>query len=400
MRGDRDDVSVHPPGPDGAGLRTAGLVAGFCLAVAATVVVLLTEDPRVLRLAVVAAAWAFVLAALVRSRSTADVSLPAREQLAAAEREAELRLAHELEREVAARREHELRVDDDLRRTAEQSMRAELEALRTELAQVTELRRELGQVAELRGELAGLAELRRELAGLAELRTTLAGLDLTPLAELRTDVGRLRSELTEQLSGEMLVERVMLRTQSTRTAPAAPEPTAPHPVESDGWDRPASELTAAWPAVRTDEPAPGTRRLEEVRVEPQRPAAPAPPLDWPARRSLLDTPPPPHAEPDPRRRPTDDPLAVAVPAEQLTDERPVAQRERPPVPGPAAPAPTAAALAPVEGAPAPGEEDSARRLAELLAEGGLTPPSGGRRRRRYREDGESDDVLARVLGRS
>jgi hypothetical protein len=135
------------------GLRTAGLVAGSCLAVAATVVVFLTEDPRVLRLAVVAGAWAFVLAALVRSRSTADVSLPAREQLAAAEREAELRLAHELEleREAAARREHELRVVDDLRRTAEQSMRAELEALRTELTQVTELRREMGQLAELRG---------------------------------------------------------------------------------------------------------------------------------------------------------------------------------------------------------------------------------------------------------
>jgi hypothetical protein len=179
----------------------------------------------------------------------------------------------------------------------------------------------------------------------------------------------------------------------------APEPTAPHTVEADGSDRPASELTAAWPAVRVDEPAPGTRRPEEVRVEPQRPVATPPPLDWPARRSLLDAPPPPHAEPDPRRRRTDDPLAVAVPAEQLTDERPVAQRERPPVPGLAAPVLTAAALAPVEGS-APVEEESARRLAELLAEGGLTPPSGGRRRRRYREDGESDDVLARVLGRS
>ncbi|ADB73408.1 hypothetical protein Gobs01_00614 [Geodermatophilus obscurus DSM 43160] len=373
-------------------MRTAGLVAGFCLAVAATVVVFITEDPRVLRLAVGAAAWAFVLAALVRSRSTADVSLPAREQLAAAEREAELRLAHELElgREAAARREHELRVDD-LRRTAEPSMRAELEALRTELAQVTGLRREMSQVAELRGELAGLAELRRELAGLAELRTT--------LAELRTDVGRLRSELTEQLSGEMLVERVMLRTQTTRTAPVAPEPAAPHTVEADGSDRPASELTAARPAVRVDEPAPGTRRPEEVRVEPQRPVAPPPPRDWPARRSLLDAAPPPHAEPDPPRCRTDDPLAVAVPAEQLTDERPVAQWERPPVPGLAAPVPTAAALAPLEGS-APVEEESARRLAELLAEGGLTPPSGGRRRRRYREDGGSDDVLARVLGRS
>ncbi len=419
-------------------MRTAGLVAGFCLAVAATVVVFLTEDPQVLRLAVVAAAWAFVLAALVASRRTADgapVDGAARAAVEradlerkAAEREVGLHLDNELEseREVAARREHELRVENDLRRTTDQSVSTELEALRTELAQVAELRRDLAGLAELRRDLAGLAELRRDLAGLAELRTTLAGLDLSALAELRTDVGRLRSELTEQLSGEMLVERVMLRTQSTRTAPAAPEPTALRTVEADGRARLASELTAGWPAVLADEPAPGTRRPEELRVEPQRPVAPPPPLDWlagrsliepgaaaearrsrhtstaepppppldrPVRRSLLDAPPPPHAEPDPRRRRIDDPLPVAVPAEQLTVERPVAQRERPPVPGPPAPALTAEA-------PAPVEEDPAGRLSELLAESGLTPPSGGRRRRRYREDGESDDVLARVLGRS
>jgi hypothetical protein len=40
------------------------------------------------------------------------------------------------------------------------------------------------------------------------------------------------------------------------------------------------------------------------------------------------------------------------------------------------------------------------RVAEILAENGVTPPSGGRRRRRYRDDDETDDVLARVLGRS
>ena len=389
MRGDRDDASAHryrdgggSAGPASSGLRTAGLVAGSCLAVGATVVVLLTEDPQVLRLAVVAAAWAFVLAALVTSRRTAD-GAPVDGGELAVERAAALRLAHELEleREVVARREHERGVENDLRRAGEQSMRAELEALRGELAQVGELRRELGQVA----------ELRRDLAGLAELRTTLAGLDLTGLAELRSDVGRLRSELTEQLSGEMLVERVMLRTQSTRSAPAAAEPAAPRTVESDGWNRPASELTAAWPAVRADEPAPGTRRLDEVRVEsPRTAASPPPPLDRPAGRSLLDPPPSPYAEPDPRRRRTDAPApsALPVPDDQLSTERPVAQRQRPPVPA----APTAEAATPAE-------EDPSTRLAQLLAESGLTPPSGGRRRRRHREDDESDDVLARVLGR-
>jgi hypothetical protein len=292
MRGGRDGGGSA--GPAAPGPRTAGLVAGSCLAVGATVGVLLTEDPQLLRLAVVAAAWAFVLAALAASRRSAGGAPADGGERAAVERA-------DLERAAA-----------------EQSMRAELEALRGELAQVSELRRELGQVAELRREVAEVAGLRHDLAGLAELRTALAGVDLTALAELRTDVGRLRRELTEQLSGEMLVERVMLRTQSTRSVPA---------------------------------------------VEP------------PAARALLDPAPLFPAEPEPRRGRTDEPSATTppVPDELLTVQRPVAQRERPPVPGPAAVAPAAEVP---------------------------TPPSGGRRRRRYREDGEPDDVLSRVLGGS
>ena len=297
MRGGRDGGGSA--GPAAPGPRTAGLVAGSCLAVGATVGVLLTEDPQLLRLAVVAAAWAFVLAALVASRRSAGGAPADGGERAAVERA-------DLERAAA-----------------ERSMRAELEALRDELAQVSELRRELGQVAELRREVAevaglrhDLAGVRHDLAGLAELRTALAGVDLTALAELRTDVGRLRREPTEQLSGEMLVERVMLRTQSTRSAPA---------------------------------------------VEP------------PAARALLDPAPLFPAEPEPRRRRTDEPSPTTppVPDELLTAQRPVAQRERPPVPGPAAAAPAAEVP---------------------------TPPSGGRRRHRYREDGETDDVLSRVLG--
>lgn len=400
MRGKRIEASAHGSpvtGPASPQLRTVGLAAGSVLAVAATVVVFLTEDPQVLRLAVVAAAWAFVLALLVGSRPGArgtdvDGGTLAEHERAAAEREADLRVAYELEleREVAARREHELRVENDLRRAAEQSMRAELDGLRAELAQVTELRRELGQVAELRREVAEVAGLRRDLAGLAELRSTLAGIDLTPLAELRADVGRLRTELAEQLSSEMLVERVLLRTQSTRTTPA---------VGAGSWD--GADPTAAWPAVRADDTVAGTRRPGD-RVEPE-PALPPPaPLDWLAHRSLLDEPPAPSAEPGHRRRRTDPAAPVAPPApdQLLTTERPVARRERPPVPPRPAPPVAPAPAPPLAAPPAPAEEQPATRLAELIAESGLTPPSGGRRRRRYREDDETDDVLSRVLGRS
>ncbi|MGR6967322.1 DUF6779 domain-containing protein [Geodermatophilus sp. URMC 61] len=397
MRGDGDDASAHrdratgrSTRPASPGPRTLGLVAGFVLAVVATLVVFLTDDARVLRLAVVAAAWAFVLAALAASRrppdgAPGDAVERADLERAAAEREAELPPAYELalEREVAVRREHELRLEHELRRTVEQSVRGELEALRTELASVGELRREVAEIA----------ALRRDLAGLAELRAALAGLDPTALAELRTDVGRLRTELGEQLSGEMLVERVTLRTQSTRSAP---EPTGPRTVEADSWTSPAPELTTAWPVARAEEPPAGTRQLEEVRVEPRRapapPPPPPPPLDWLASRSLLTPPASSRPEAEPGRRRTDAPAPTAAlpPDETLTTERPVAQRERPPVPGTAVP---------MAEAPTPAEEDGGRRLADLLAERGLTRPSGGRRRRRQREDDGSDDVLARLLGR-
>jgi hypothetical protein len=49
---------------------------------------------------------------------------------------------------------------------------------------------------------------------------------------------------------------------------------------------------------------------------------------------------------------------------------------------------------PVEQSGPPSRE---KRLADILAENAVEPPSGGRRRRRYRDEDEPDDVLARVL---
>jgi hypothetical protein len=50
-----------------------------------------------------------------------------------------------------------------------------------------------------------------------------------------------------------------------------------------------------------------------------------------------------------------------------------------------------------EPAPDPEPRTQGTRVAEILAENGVSPATGGRRRRRYRDDDESDDVLARVL---
>lgn len=469
------------------GMRLLPAAAGFLLAVGATLAVFLTDNPQLLRVAVVAVAWAFVLATFAAGRRGGD-------RAAAAAREAQLHrfYEHELDLEVAARREYELELENELRREAEEAMRDELDALRGELAALADLRGQVAGVAALRNDVAALAGLRDEVARVAALREDIAALgslrsDLGQLHELRDDMGRLRAELTEQLSSEMLVERIIMRTQASRLPGEGVRLEDPaRAVDGAIWgDDPPRELTGGWPAVRLDEPR-ETRQFEQVRVErtgtrpasgagssfgethtsaswtppapatamfhgpqPSRlgpppaaagssaavpaepspaeppvgptttafplaspsPAEPAPsPLDWLASRSLLDDPAPPlppvPARPSPRRRRGDEPARPPAPeALAPTNRRPrpapaqVPRVEDPSgyrvaTPGPAVPVPPP--MPPSGPATSPGSE---KRLSEILAENGGTPPSGGRRRRRYREDGESDDVLARVLGR-
>lgn len=477
-----DDVAPRPGAPSA---RTLTLAGGFVLAVAATLAVFLTDNPRLLRIAVVAVAWAFVLAAVAAGRRATD-------RVAADAREMELRRAYELEleREVAARHQYELELENDLRRETEGAVRYELDALREEVAALSTLRDEVARVSELRGDIAALTSLRDEVARVAALRDDIASLnslrqELGQLADLRADMGRLRAELTEQLSSEMLVERIIMRTQASRL-PAESSRTL---EGSAGWtdDVPPRELTGGWPAVRLDEPR-HTQQFDQVRVERAGPRPPVPPsgraaeprpwdaplpappweapptstfdaapprvftpppvrdepgetrqpwtsvprheegspvsrhaahesaappttsfplapspaepppspLEWLAARSLLDPPTSPSVpEVPPRRRRSGDGLADPVdPAVAPTTQRPavpakpvvriddrggyrVAVREEPA----AEPEPTT----------------QGNRLAEILAENGVSPAPGGRRRRRYRDEDESDDVLARIL---
>ena len=83
-RREDDDVA---PRPGASGTRTPILVGGFALAAAATLAVFLTDDAQYLRLAVVAVAWAFVLATFAAGRRNTD-------RVAAAAREVELRRAY------------------------------------------------------------------------------------------------------------------------------------------------------------------------------------------------------------------------------------------------------------------------------------------------------------------
>ncbi|SFP18662.1 hypothetical protein SAMN05660464_2393 [Geodermatophilus dictyosporus] len=362
-------MARRPPDPAGSPrLRTAGLVLGSLLAVAATAVVFLTEDARVLRITVVAVAWACLLAAVAagrRSARDADAAPPTAPDTTALE--AELRRAYdaELEREVAARQRYELELENEVRREAEQSMRRELDALRSELAG---LREGLSGIAALRAEVAAVGALRADLAGLTALRA-----DLAEIGGLRADVGRLRAELTEQLTGEMRVERLVMRTQSVRT-PAGREPLEPAPPawggELDtGWAAQVPAATVVAPAVAR-EPEPPARPLPLPPVPVPVHAEPAgSPREWPAARGPLDP-----ADAAPRRRHTDPAGASAPqPAEQLTVERPTVH--------------TAAAghAAPSWAAPSPAAEVDdvgSARLAQILAESGVRP---GGRRHRYRD---------------
>ncbi len=354
-------------------VRITGLVLGFALAVAATMAVFLTEDAVLLRLAVIAVAWAFVIAAFSAGRRKTD-------QAVAEGREAELRQAYalELEREVAARREYELKLENQLRRETQEAMRAELD--------------------KLRADLASLAGLRDQLSG---------------LGELRADMGRLRAELTEQLSGEMLVERIVMRTQSIRMPAERSELGPGAPLAIDGtlhdWTvPPAGDRDDAVAPLPAPPPPPVATRpevldpptaeqprvvLPQVAVPPvpEAPARPAPgatpePVAEVAPQPVAGVAPQPVAEvpPQPEARTTALWGTTAAPADGERHHR-RAPEEPPPPPEPALHEPDVY------------ETAGHQRLTEILAESGST--LGGRRRRRHRdEDADGDDVLARVLG--
>jgi hypothetical protein len=310
------ESAVEPPTPapliqDGSSStgHRSWLVLGLLLAAGATAAVFFTDNPLYLRVALLAVCWAFVVAAFLAGNRRAD-------QAAAAGREAELRHAYdlELEREVTARHEYEVELESRLRREAEDAMREELAQLRTELAGLAKLQDDLAAVSRLRAELAGLGQLRTEIAALTEMRGELAGLgqlraELAGLGELRNDLGRMRSELTEQLSGELLIERMVMRAQSVRgPVQSAPEPGDGRTLEGSpsweqapagGWDVdrweetrvvPAAPVEAAPRPVARPRPVPpmpvrATVRVDEESADADRPPSP---IEWLIEESVLE----------------------------------------------------------------------------------------------------------------
>lgn len=382
--GGRREHEAAPRRPSGtASQPSAALVVGFVLAGVAVLAVFLTTNADYLRLAVIGAAAGCVLVAVAAGRRRAD-------QPALAAREAELRRGFEqqLDREEAAHREIELRLENDLRREAEESVRYELDALRREIAALSSMRGDVRGISVLRDQLAALPALRDELASVSAMRAEVAAMnalrdevealaelrdEFGRLGELRAEVSRLRTEITEQLSSELLVERIVMRAQGRWSAGDAERGSA--------GEEPARE----WPAGDERGPAGGTREYERAPAQPDETASPPTaevraitaerPRPQPFPRYERPLPPNDYA----RRRPAD--------SDDDTVTDPLQRSTRPPAP--------AVPAAPVVQEPAP---TGPVYVSEILAEQG-TPPPSGRRRRRYRDEDTEDDVLSRVLHR-
>jgi hypothetical protein len=401
--------------PQRGRFRPVMLVFGTLLAVAATGTLVLTDNPRVLRLAVVVALWAFVLGAMAGARRQ-----PAAEAGGGpTRREIELRRAYEieLEREVAARREYELQVEVEIRRELESGLHQRVDALRQE---VTELRRDVVD------RVAG--DLRLERIAWHGESTRLTG---GPPGSHGFDTGG-----TPAIAGKVAEPNGRPAPGLDRSPPLRREPPVgprPSPAQppARGVPRPASYQPPAQP------PSPRAASYQPPAQPPSPRAAPhQPPAPSPLRAEVPPTPP---VRPDPLSDPLPPeallPLAslgqtgldpdtgeLAWPPTPAT--APPARDQSPPYPGQAdVPAAgrhaqreaaglgsgvarhgAASHARPSHGAASHGAASHARpshgapdQLAPNASQTGPVAPPRGSRRRRYREDGEENEVLSRAL---
>ena len=317
------------------------------IALASTAAVVLSDDPQTLRLAVVGALWAFVLAAFAapRRREAARGRHPGHEL--------ELRRTYEieLEKEVAARREYELQLEVYLRRELERGLAEDVAALRDE-------------VGRMRGEMIDRldGELRME-----RIETTrLIGGSLRALQDEARRLGigvPLPAELAQPLDADY--PPVGYPAAIDQPAPTYSTPDRPPTGFSGAGGYPApGGSTAA--GTRHHRCSTSRHRTGGPRATPRTPlrarAGAAVPAGRPGARHQRR----------PRRRAPDPPRAPA--RHQPRPRRSRRQHRR--HPGTRRPPPVPPAPRP----PAAGESVAPRR-------------------RRAREDGEDNEVMSRLLGR-
>lgn len=282
------------------------------LAIAASSALVFTNRVELLKLAVILALWAAVVAAFVsviyRRQSDSD---------AAKVRDLKLVYDLQLEREISARREYELAVESHLRRELASEVRAQ----------------SADEVAALRAELAAL---RANLEYLFD-----ADLSHRPAIETERTAGRVSSSRidTEDDFGPADDPDA----PKTDESPIIDVPAEPHPPESE-WAPQAGEPGGAH--RRSGEQATGHRRQAEESAEPA--WVPPPPPQQPPPPPPPQPPPPQHSPPP--QFPWLPPQPAPQPAPPPQPSQPP-QSSPPPQPSPPlgrpAPAPTASHWQPV-----------------------------------------------------
>lgn len=391
----------------GGRLRRGGRRPGWILmttllvlAIVASSALVFTNRVELLKLAVIVALWAAVIAAFVsviyRRQSDSDQ---------AKVRDLKLVYDLQLEREISARREYELSVESHLRRELASEIRAQ----------------SADEVAALRAELAAL---RANLEYLFD-----ADLSHRPAIETERPAGRVSSSRIDTEDHDRNVEDPVSETDES---PIIDVPAEPHPPEGEWASQPAD---AGGAHRRAGEETGGRRRRSEDSAQqqwaptaPQAPPTSAPPTQPPPQPPQAEPQfpwlPPPPPTPTQPRRPEPAPRAAQwepVPAEGqwIPAGEPGSNwvapdngasgeyvgRRRAPEQGPPPPTPTPPAAGaepqpepprgrhysepeqqpqqePAEPETEGGSHTGGQSVAELLARLQATPSGGGRRRRR------------------
>lgn len=317
------------------------------LAILASSALVFTDRVELLKLAVILALWAAVVAAFVsviyRRQSDLDQ---------AKARDLKFVYDLQLDREISARREYELTVE-------------------------TQLRRELA--SELRAQAADeVAALRSELAALRANLEILFDTDLVHRPALETDksaprtAGRVTASRLDVPPVE--VTDTDIRMTRTEESPIIDVPAEPHPPENDWATAGGAHRLPSRPVPAGEQPRRRRRQAEPSRQEPPRQQEPKPqPRPEPRPEPPLPPPPRPEARPEPEPQP------------QVRPEQPAAHRQPepastwappppPPTMPPMQPSPTIEAPEPEpRSAPAPAAEPAAAGWQPAPAEGQWIP---------------------------
>ena len=268
MNARRDSSDEPEVGSSGGRVLLAGAVL---FALAATGLLVLTDEQKWLRLGIVAALWAALGGAFLAAKYRRQV-VDQRE--AAAERQRIYEL--ELEREIAARREYELEVAAEAKRQAEAEARDDLAVLRDELAKMRQTLESLLGGEFLVERYALRAESTR-MRSLGDDRSLAVPGDVKRLPAARSGQPDIVVPPVVREAETELIERIREVHQKPRreAPPQRPEPKVAEP-------RPPSVPRRPERPVRPDRPTPEPVKPAK-RPEPVQPAAAARQQEQPTR---------------------------------------------------------------------------------------------------------------------